>query len=103
MVVLVVITEPSATRDASLKQGEDVGARELSVAPLQWLGEAMRVQLVDLLLELVVSGDGADRVAEEVAANPHVRVEDGRRDDELLPEPVEGASDKGARCLTDHE
>ena len=54
--------------------------------------------------KLVVGRDGTDRVAEVVAADPDVRVEDGRRDDELLAERVEGAGDEGASGLANvHE
>jgi hypothetical protein len=38
------------------------------MASLQWLGEALRVRLVEQPLELGVPGRASDRVAEVVAA-----------------------------------
>jgi hypothetical protein len=77
VVLLVVVAEPSTTSDGSLEEVEDVGARELGVATLQRLGKPVRVERVELSLELVIGGDAADRVAEVVA--PHLHNRGGRR------------------------
>jgi len=102
--MLVVVPETSAACDAGLEEAEDVATRELGMATLQRFGEPIRIELVEPLLQVVVGRDGSGRVAEVVAADPHVRVEHGCRDHELLAECVKSAGNESTSGLSDvHE